>query len=644
MESLRNRGNWEDKQRVWYDMLRDGLPRRNKPFPGAANLHLPLADNAVEKTKPYYTVGIFSRRTIATFISMGQDMGSASAAAEECHDWHLRHNSNYPLETCFLHHYALGNGRSILKTAWDHEARGGKGRLKFDAIDPLYFIGQAECSSIDDMDLFCHIKQISVERYKRTPAYVQDEDLIQLIRGGDNQASLLKEDEKEVREGLTSSADENIIILWETWERTKDGYIVRTFNPGQPDRPVRDHFRWPLEWQGEPLQPFVEIQVEVTEKGWYAPRGITEKVAPFESYGTKLWNQEADWLEYAKSPLFTRDLGTPVTNTNTIRVQPGQMMPPGVKPFPMPEPPFKLDDEINRCRALAEESAQVPDFGVTPEGESGKESRTATEVQYIGSFASQGIQYKVFLNGLFEAKIYKRTWAMIVMWGGDEVDYFAAGSRKVLPEQAKHDKFLVEPNASPNSWDQQKQAQRAVGRFQMFMGHPNINQEELVKTVLEADDPRLVKRLFISTSGKAASERDHESQEIGSMLDGYLPTVMPGQDHVVRLQTLFSAMQRFSTEPQPVTPREVAEIQKGSTLMKMHVQAHLEALQAENPAKAKEFQAAMQALDPAHGQAPGNVSPMPGPAGGPAQLPAGGEPTEGPMGLPGLPAPEEALV
>lgn len=637
LQRLADRGTWEQRQRIWYEMVRDGLTRRNKPFPGAADLHLPIADNAVEKLKPYYVTSIFSRNTLASFRSLKADLASAADAAAEALDWALRNESNFQWEMGFLTHYMLAQGRGIMKTRWDHEARGGRGKLVFEALDPLYFIGQPEVYDIDEMDLFCHVKQISVARYKRTAIYKQDAAFIERIRGGENQADNFKDQEKEIREGLTSTKRKDLIILWETWERVSSGWKVSTFAPSMPEEPVREDFVFPVRFQGDPIQPFVGFQAEITEKGWYSPRGITEKVAPFEAYGCKVWNQQADWLEWSSKPLFARDPNAPLTNTNMQKVRPGDIMPPGVKPFEMPAPPFQLDEELNRNRMLAEESAGVPDFGVTPEGD-GKETRTATEMQYVGSFASQGIQYKAFVNGLCEGKLYRVAWAMLLHHGSEELVYYSADSRKVLPQQALHDEYLVQPNSSPDQWDKSTRAKRSTGRFVMFKGHPNINQEELVKCVIEDDDARLVKRLFVSTGTKAANEKEDEAFEIMILLEGYPASVSPGEDHVTRLQMLFGKLQQLSQLPPPQTPEELARMTIGRQRMHEHVAAHMQALQQENPAMAKQFQAAIAVIDPsgAQGAPAGPGMPQIGPGAGAPPV-AEAEPM-------GLPEPELAMA
>jgi hypothetical protein len=634
LDCLQVRSTWEQRQRLWYEMLHDGIPRRSKPFPGAANLHLPIADNAVQKWLPYYVNSVFSRKQLASFTPLGGQLQEATAAAAECLDWKLRKESNFAMVWARAAYLFTGTGRALIKCRWDAEARGGKGRLDFEAIDPLYFIGDAACDSPQEMEVSAHVKQISVAAYKRNKLFRQDAALLERIRGGENQAAQWKEQEKETREGLTSSKSADVIILWESYERVDEGFLVRTFSPTAPEEAVREPFILPLSWQGEPLHPCVAFAVEIAEAGWYAPRGIPEKVAAFEAYGTKMWNEKADWLAFSNKPLFERDPQAVLQNTANIGLKPGDVLPPGVKPAAIPAPPFSMDEEMNMARQLAEETAQVPDFGATPDGNA-KDTRTATEMQYIGSFAAQGIQYKAWISGIFEAEVYKRAWALLLGNAGGEIAFFTSSTRKVLPEQALNDNYLIEPDALPDSWNKQERVQREFARFQLLRNDPRINQDALYTRFLSAEDPRLAKELYLPANLKAASEAEDEALEIGILLEGFPAAVMPGEDHQRRLQMLFGKLQQLSMMPQPQTAEELSRMMIGRQRLQEHIAAHVAALQQENPALAKQFTAAIGVMDQggaASGAQGVSQSVPPGGAGG---LMGGG--------LPGVQAGQPAL-
>lgn len=604
--ALQERSVWEERQAIFYEMRHQGIPRRNKPFKGAADLHLPLGDNAVEKRKPYYINSIFGRQRLASFTPLRQQLGDATAGAADFLDWNLRNLSNYPSQAAYTVDLMLVTGAPVLKCIWNHKLRAGKGGLQFEAVDPMFFIVPSRGDEIDEMDWFCHVRQTTVAKYVADGRYVKGDDLIKRIRGGTHQVDQWKEQEKAAREGITYSEDEDEIILFETYQRVKDGWLVRTYSPSAPDEPVRESFILNYRWQKEPIQPFTRWRLEITEKGFYAPRGVIEKTAPFETYGTKLWNSKADWLEYSLKPLFTRDAQAPLTNTANITLRPGEILPAGVSPAEMPEPPFAIDQEIAMTRQMAEESSGSPDFGVTDEKPGKDGSRTATEMQLVGSFASQGIQQQAWVCSIGEGETYRKAWALLVQFGGKDLTYYQSQERKVLPKQALHDDYLIAPDASPDQWNKQQRMQRSVARFQMFKGHPNINQEELAKSVLEDDDPRLVKKLFVSSGNKAANESEDEAIEISSLLlEGYPAAVNPGEDHVTRLRILFGKLQQLSMLPPPSTPAEMQKAMIGRQRMHEHVQQHLQMLQQENPAMAKQFVAAIKQVDPTGGMGGG---------------------------------------
>jgi hypothetical protein len=185
--------------------------------------------------------------------------------------------------------------------------------------------------------------------------------------------------------------------------------------------------------------------------------------------------------------------------------------------------------------------------------------------------------------------------------------------------------YLIEPDAQPDAWNKQQRMQRSVARFQMLKGHPNVNQEELVKTLLEDDDARLVKKLFISSGNKAATESEDEAIEISALLlEGYPAAVLPGEDHATRLKILFGKLQQLALMPPPNTQEELMRATVGRQRMHEHIGQHLQMLQQENPALAKQIVAAMKTLDAGMAGAPAGA--MLG--GGTETLSSGGQPPE----------------
>ena len=65
-----------------------------------------------------------------------------------------------------------------------------------------------------------------------------------------------------------------------------------------------------------------------------------------------------------------------------------------------------------------------------------------------------------------------------------------------LPPDALEGDYEIMPNGSAESWNKPQQLQKAMGRLQMFRGSPYWRQDELEKSVMELDDPRMIKRAF----------------------------------------------------------------------------------------------------------------------------------------------------
>ncbi len=119
-DALRDRTVWEDRQRVFYEMRHQGLRRLNKPFPGAADLHFPLADSIIEKLKPFYFAQLHSTDTFATLSCRrpGQDAALTEAATRWL-DYKLRLRSNFQGETLIAIDRMLASGAAPLKVYWD---------------------------------------------------------------------------------------------------------------------------------------------------------------------------------------------------------------------------------------------------------------------------------------------------------------------------------------------------------------------------------------------------------------------------------------------------------------------------------------------------------------------------------------------
>lgn len=590
------RTTWEERQRVWYQMRHDGLRRKNRQK-WQSDLHFPMIDTVIEKLKPFYFNQVFINQQVAQFVATQEQMGEATESAAEYFDWTIRHNSNFIEEFLSAVDTMCLRGRVVMRARWD----GAAGKLSFEAIDPLFLVVPSSFQDFDSSDWFCHVRHTTRDAYKRSGVYKDDDETLKRICGkGSDDLATVKQD-KETREGITQTDDTDNIVLWDVYQRLEDDrWAVVTMSPCAPELALREPFIVEYRLNGKPFPPFVSFVMEVKDKGWYAPRGIAERLAPFESYATRMWCSKADYMKFVNQPLFTST--APITNTVNMRMQPGDFLPDGVKVVDMPGIPTSFDDEINKTRLIGEQSLMMPDFGVSEENP-GANNKTATETNYIRALASTGVDFKGFVFRIGLAKLFRMAWAILIQKAGNETTYWTAQDRKVLPQQAAHDNYIVTPAGSPDSWNKSSRVQRAMGRFQLLRGHPSIDQDELVKELIESDDPRLIKKLYRPSGMQAATEAEDEAMEILLLMAGYPAQALPNENHQLRIQILTGKLQQLGMTGAPVDP--IAQQR-----MMQHIAQHLQFLQQQNPAVAKQIGQAMIQADP--GQQP-EISPEPQP-------------------------------
>jgi hypothetical protein len=140
----------------------------------------------------------------------------------------------------------------------------------------------------------------------------------------------------------------------------------------------------------------------------------------------------------------------------------------------------------------------------------------------------------------------------------------------------------------------------------MFANDPFVDQGELRKTVLEADDAGLVKRLFRDPQTKAATQAEDQAQEISILRLGFPAVVQPADDDAEHIRTVIAYIMHQS---------QIGQMPKGSEAQALmgHVQQHLAQLQQRDPKAAKQAAEAIQSVAEAmaaqqqqqQGQAPG---------------------------------------
>jgi len=575
---LVDRQPWETKQRIYSTMRNEGLRRRNKPFPTAADGHYPQIDMAIRKQKPFWLGQVTAGNRLASFVAMKEQADTLAEAAADWFHFRVFQRSNFLVKLRVAVDTMLLRGRGVLKVTTnpfeDHA-------LVFEAVDPMFLLVPDGATDVDDADEFVHVQHWTEAKYRANRRFDQSAETIQQIKGAEATDSLAQYvQDKQLREGLTHSRNAETIVLWEHWVKAGNSYTVYTYSPQNPDRHIRDPFQCAYRCEGKVSLPFFSFAAEAKDEGWYSPRGLAEVLAPVEAYLTKLWNEKADAITFSNRPVLTADGEIP--NVANLRWQPGEIIPMNLRGVQMPAPPFSYDNEIMFARSIGEQQAMMPDFGIMQADGSGSEPRTATETERISALQSAGMSdnAQMFRDSL--TKVYRHVWGLLVQFKGEDFSYYAAGQIGQLPEAALHDSYLIFPDGAPDGWNRQKRLQTAMARLQSFAGNPNVSMEELTRDALAADDPRLALKAFIPTNQKAASEAEDEAVEILVLEEGFPAAVRPGEDHATRILILLGWLQKQGQLAVPVDPIALQRVQQ-------HLAVHFQWLQKTNPDGAKQL-------------------------------------------------------
>jgi hypothetical protein len=623
-DALKARTDWEERQTTFYKMRHEGLRRRFKPWPGAADLHFPLIDSLTDRIKPFYFQQLYATETLASFVSLKDQSDDLTTATGYWFDYQLKQKSNLEEEILSAIDYMAGtNGWAPAKVYWDCDNK----QLCFDAIDPLHVIVPVGTKDFADADWIVHVLHYSSAAYERNARFRQGADFIKSIKGRGNKTSggsNSKEQEVSRREGINYGQNDDQIVLWEIHRKRDDKWWVETISPLRPetDNEIRAPFVFPYKF-GRPT--FVRFRTEIKDKGWYSPRGIAERVASFETSITKQWNSEHDWMDHFNNPMYESDFDLP--NTQNIRRAPGQILPKGLHQAQTSGPPISFKENMAHTRSVAEYLIGIPDLGSTEHltpGDKGGGKVTATQINAIVGQSGQNNDIRARVFRLDLAKLYRMSYSILMQYAKDSLTFVLNGAVEKIDGQALHQGYEISPNGSADSWNKGQQLQKAVMRKQLFQGSPWIKQGELDKSCLELDDPRLVKRLYQDPQQEQTLEAEEQAQEIVVMREGWPAAVMPADDDKAHLQTMDQyVLHNAQTNEHPITPAL-------AKLLLQHGAAHDQQLAQKKdpqlPMIRQKLKQSISFLMQVAAQAPTNVVPMQpgGPADGVTLSPTSG--------------------
>lgn len=574
MAALTARKTWETRQATWYQMRHDGLRRRNKPWPNAADMHFPLADGMIEKLKPTFVSQVYATDTVATFTALRSEWQSYQSGAAQWFDHQLKQASNFEEEIDIAIDTMLQNGKCPIKCWWDGE----RDQIKFEAINPVYLIVPPWTAKLADADWIVHVQRYSVDAYKRLPGFDTTDDVLAKISTGEAAAedAGAYEQQRVNREGITRGADKHEIVVWEIFYREGKQWRLKTYSPTAPTIALRPEFGLPYNKgifaEKQPPPPFTEFNFEVKERSYYSSRGVCERVAAEEASLSKDWNTLKDHQTITSSPVFYAKQGVP-QNAN-LRMVPGQILPFEIAAVQFPPMPGDVQMGMQGTQRIAEERLTVPSVGVGRAVDPTK-NKTAAETNLISSImqSSGDVRSRAFRRQL--GSLLGLAWSIAVQYRRETLDYYFNEELQQLDAAAFEGRYRIEPSGSGDNNNRALVLQRAISRKQMFTGNTNINQRELDRSVLEADDPRLVKRLLLNEGTAQAEQLEDQAQEISIMLLGFPAQVRPSDDDAAHVQSLVGFVQRAATRGEHMR----SEVMQ---LAAAHAQQHMDALKKKN--------------------------------------------------------------
>ena len=576
LQDLADRSLWDTRQRMFYEMRHHGLRRKTKPWPTASDVHFPLSDSIIEKLKPHYFQQLFATDLVASFIPNSPQVAELTTAAAQWFDHRLKQKSNLETEILTVIDSTLVSGTGLMKVIWNHH----KGCLDYYAVDPQHLIVPPNTRSLETADRITQVSTYTVEAYKRNKTLDQDPEVLEQIIGSyDEEAGDLTTREiKYQREGLTFDSKGRIIV-WEVYYRCEESgeWRICTYSPTQPDLDLRPVMKIPYN-HGKP--PFVAFPYEIKDAGYYSSRGVVEQVAVFEAQLCKLLNEKNDAMTLFNQPLYRTSREIP--NAGNIRMSPGQILPYDIQPVAQQSPPISFDQQMNLMREIAQQRISTPDFGLN-QTLAFPERRTATEVEAVSSLYQQSTDLRMRIFRIALGKLYRMSWSLLQQYDSTDLNYWYLDTAQEVPQEALGQNYTIQPTGSADGVNKQFLFNKAMNRLQMFNNDPFINQSQLRKSVLEADDATLVKRLFQDPDIQASDQAEQQAEEIGILRLGFPAQVKPADDDLVHIQTVMQYIQQRAAEGAAPEPIE-------GQMLQQHLAAHVTQLKEKDPKAGREIE------------------------------------------------------
>lgn len=562
LDDLEDRSEWENRLIIWAKMRGEGVRRALKPWPGAADTHVPIADTIINKVKSYYVQWIFGPELLASFYALQPVGDGYTSSVARWFDYQVRQCSNFQTQAICGIDSCLQNGMGFLKIWWDDK----KCRLCFTSVNPYFIIVPPWTTDLDSADRVTHVMQISKAEYIRNAedkGYNTDDSYIEKITG-EGKPDQAYAEARYSAEGLSYTRLKDLIVLWEVYVRQSDGSIeVQTFSPLLPDEPARETFGLGYRHGQVPIRL---LPYELLDTAFYSPRGVCELVQMYEASACKTWNEKLDFMSIANRPVLSTQGGS--INAQNIRWQPGAVYDSTLQLVQQPPPPVSFDEEIQSVKQMAEQRVGIPDFGIGQDQQPQK-NRTATEVNSIQQVMQQSNDLRArIIKGAIQ-KVYNQAWELLLQYKKNDLDYFWRKERSSLDPEAFSSAYLIRPNGSSDGYSRETEIQKLQQLRQLSQGAPWIKTNEIDKRLIELFDAEWVGEVYIEPDQVMQDQQQKQAYENTIMYDGYPPPVWPEDDHLVHLQTIDSYM-KFMGQHQRALPPDLMMI------LLQHAQQHVD--------------------------------------------------------------------
>lgn len=336
--------------------------------------------------------------------------------------------------------------------------------------------------------------------------------------------------DRDYREGISGKkVPDDIVFLHETcvmFDIDGDGILekcIATWPDSDPNAILR-FIELPY-FHG--LWPYVQIERELVDTGFYSSRGIPALDDDFQtgisaSFNNDLANQlivNTPYVKYVKAA---------VPNIRNRRYIPGE----SVEVRDMNG--YSIEQSVNasqgtfmvtqqQLKAWAQERIGNQSSGLTSvnnspgNGQQGK--KTAREIEEISHVTSQSQSLDITVFQMQMKNVYYQIDALYEQFG-DEEEIIALGEEKQKVSRRQiQGKYNMVPTGKLENSNPVQRAQKSYLTLSAFRNDPDIKQDELKKLYLmDVYDPKVAKRLMFSAQEKAQIQAQQaQMQEAGKV-------------------------------------------------------------------------------------------------------------------------------